>query len=219
MDIETINLDNLGTQTLTPQSIKLNKDSGSKSSTLGIELLMNEKKKKDSSEPGSPKSDINLGDLNSLEAELNNLSGVSNKGISMKEARSSLFGGKEESSKFELNDKISLNSEGSGSIGSVGSNGSVESLSKKEKEKNVPIFKLNKEDGKPKNEKTWDGMAKFNDIPLDPAKQIPTQPKLSPEETLNISCIWSNRSTASKSKGVLKKTIFSLSANSDNSAN
>ena len=108
MDIETINLDNLGSQTLTPQSIKLNRESTPKSSTLGIELLMNEKKKKDSSEPGSPKSDINLGDLNSLEAELNNLSGVSNKGISIKEARSSLFGGKDDNSKFELNDYNSI---------------------------------------------------------------------------------------------------------------
>ena len=68
MDIQTINLDSLGDG----PSLKLNTGKSESNNTmLGVEMLMNDKKKPaDTSSITSPKSDINLGDLTSLEAEL-----------------------------------------------------------------------------------------------------------------------------------------------------
>ena len=65
MDIQTINLDSLDDG----PSLKLNTGKDSSSTMLGVEMLMNDKKKPvDTSSISSPKSDINLGDLQSLEA-------------------------------------------------------------------------------------------------------------------------------------------------------
>jgi hypothetical protein len=76
MDIQTINLDSLDGS----PSLKLNTSKSESSNLLGVEMLMNDKKKPtDASSVSSPKSDINLGDLQSLEAELNDLSGGSKK--------------------------------------------------------------------------------------------------------------------------------------------
>ena len=36
----------------------------------------------------------------------------------------------------------------------------------------------------PNKEKTWDGFKKFNEIPVDPTKQIPTTPQLSNDQIL-----------------------------------
>ena len=105
---------------------------------------------------------------------MNELSGGVKK-TSAREAKSSLFSAPVSGIKLDINDKGSLNSGDSGSLGSFGSGGSDNSK---------PVFKLNKDDGKKENTKTWDGYSKFNDIPVDPTKDIPTKPKLSQEETL-----------------------------------
>ena len=71
----------------------------------GVELLMNDKSKKESS---APKGDIDLGDLDTLESELNDLSQESKK--STKEMRSSLFsiptggGGPSSNEKIDIDD-------------------------------------------------------------------------------------------------------------------
>ena len=196
MELETINLDSLGSDK--PQSIKLN--NGGSSATLGIELLMNDKKKKSESEPGSPKSDINLGDLHALESELNDLSDSKPKS-SLKEARSSLFSGDSKGLKLDISDKISLGSDGSnsGSLGSLGSGGSGETRGSGGKPA-APVFKLNKDDNK--NQKTWDGMSKFSDIPLDPQKEMSAKPKLSAEETLREKFKYLRKLEALEKKGV-----------------
>ena len=103
MDIETINLDKLagggGNDT-----IQLDEN---KTSTFGIELLMNDKKKKsdNGSDTASLTADINLGDLNNLENELNDLSTSSNSkpAVSLKDAQSSLFEG-EKKLRFNLDE-------------------------------------------------------------------------------------------------------------------
>merc|ERR1711991_865182 len=101
---------------------------------LGVEMLMNDKRNLGTlSSVSSPKSDINLGDLQSLEAELNDLSGSSKK-TSAREAKSSLFSTPVSGIKLDINDKGSLNSGDSGdSLGSLGSGGSDNSK---------PVFKL-----------------------------------------------------------------------------
>ena len=189
MDIQTINLDSLDDG----PSLKLNTSKSESSNLLGVEMLMNEKKKPtDASSVSSPKSDINLGDLQSLEAELNDLSGGVKK-TSAREAKSSLFSAPVSGIKLDINDKGSLNSGDSGSLGSFGSGGSDNSK---------PVFKLNKDDGKKENTKTWDGYSKFNDIPVDPTKDIPTKPKLSQEETLREKFKYLRKLEALEKKGV-----------------
>ena len=192
MDIQTINLDSIDAG----PSLKLSTEDNSKNSNLiGVEMLMNEKKKPgDSASVGSPKSDINLGDLQTLEAELNDLSGNGLRKTSAREARSNLFSSTPMKSniKLDVNDKSSLNSgDSNDSLGSLGS-GSGSNNSK-------PIFKLNKDK---ENTKTWDGYSKFNDIPVDPNKNIPTKPNLSAEDTLKEKFKYLRKLEALEKKGV-----------------
>ncbi len=188
MDIQTINLDNIDAG----PSLKLNTSKSESSNLLGVEMLMNEKKKPaDASSVSSPKSDINLGDLQSLEAELNDLSGGVKK-TSAREAKSSLFSTPVSGIKLDINEKGSLNSGDSGSLGSLGSGGS----------RSKPVFKLNKDDGRKENNKTWDGYSKFNNIPVDPTKDIPTKPMLSQEETLREKFKFLRKLEALEKKGV-----------------
>ena len=80
-DIETINIGEMNESFEEKPSVNF----GS-----GIELLMNDRKKRESG-ANTPTSDINLGDLQSLEQELNELTDNEDKAPSMREARSSLF--------------------------------------------------------------------------------------------------------------------------------
>ena len=144
----------------------------------GIELLMNDKKKRESG-ANTPTSDINLGDLQSLEQELNELTDNEDKAPSMREARSSLFSSIPTSS--DMNVSFSDNN-----INNDIDNLSIASL-KADTDLNLntepiaPSFKIKKE---PTNEKTWDGYGKFNDIPVDPEKNLSSIPSMSKEELL-----------------------------------
>ena len=161
-DIISLDLDDITT-------IDLNKGSGRPSVNFGggIELLMNDKRLNDGK--GKKENiDIGLGDLNDLEKELNDLvdeprsipavskSGLFNTGIfsGMK-----LNTGPEK----EANDNVSI-----GSIVSVNDGP-----------------KLGKATAASSGDsKTWDGFTKFNNVPLNPDKNVSDRPKLSPEETL-----------------------------------
>ena len=134
----------------------------------GIELLMNDKHK-NSEGRKSPTVDIDLGDLNDLEAELNNLTEPV---VDVPaQSKSGLFGGNSIfSSGFKLNtepkedkDNVSI-----GSIVSV----------------NDPLVGKATASSAKGDSKTWDGFGKFNNVPINPDKVLPDRPKLSPEETL-----------------------------------
>lgn len=120
----------------------------------GVELLMNDKSKKESS---APKGDIDLGDLDTLENELNDLSQETSK-KSTKEMRSSLFsiptGGASSNEKLDVE------------VNSLDETPSIGKATSKIDDA----------------EKTWDGFTKFNDIPLAP--DTPAEPELTKEETL-----------------------------------
>ena len=199
MDIQTINLDNLGSS----PSLKLNTESKSEKSgshLIGVEMLMNDRKKPtDASSVSSPKSDINLGDLTSLEAELNDLSG-STKKSSAREARSTMFSTPVQGLKLDISDKGSLNSDMSGSLGSGGSSIDVQ----------PSVFKLNKSDQKKETTKTWDGYSKFNDIPVDPSKNIPNKPQLNQEEMLREKFKYLRKLEALEKKGVSLSKKYSM---------
>jgi hypothetical protein len=158
--METIELNPISLGDIGTSSMKLNtNENTSKKSTNfgpGIELLMNDKKK------NIDKNDttINLDDLDTLESSLNNLSSPDGENKkSLREARSDLF-----TNPDILKEKkdISFN------IG----NSNNDNISTE------PI-KLNIEP-----EKTWDGYQQFNNIPLDPDKEVNNKPNISREEEL-----------------------------------
>jgi hypothetical protein len=103
----------------------------------GLELLMNDKRKSDKSEKSNP--DIDLGDFEELENELNGLSGSSS-------SSSSLF-----------------NDSGSSSSSSGGIK-----LNISEKDDDDDMKDINSKFSQVKVDKTWDGFSKFNSIPMEP---------------------------------------------------
>ena len=142
----------------------------------GIELLMNDKHK-NSEGRKSPAVDIDLGDLNDLEAELNNLTtepAADVKNVSS-HSKSGLFGGGHSlfGNGFKLNTDSSTdknNEKDNVSIGSIVSVGDPQ------------LGKATASAAKG-DSKTWDGFGKFNNVPINPDK-APDRPRLSPEETL-----------------------------------
>jgi hypothetical protein len=102
-----------------------------------------------------PTSDIDLDDLNNLENELNGL--VDD--IPSYKAKSDLFGGtSSSSSNYDSKPSVRFNDEPS-------------------------IGKSTAESSNP-DTKTWDGYGKFNNIPMNPDKDMSSQPQMSKEELL-----------------------------------
>ena len=132
----------------------------------GMELLMNDKLTRgDSNNKSNP--DIDIGDLTELENELNSLTDDIASGpkitIGSKNEPSEINSVKFESVKMKDDEiKLDINDFGSIPIGKATAN------QNKDAEAN----------------KTWDGFGKFNNIPLDPDRHVPAQPKLSQEELL-----------------------------------
>ena len=115
----------------------------------GIEMLMNEKKRSGSD---TPKSDININDLEKLESELNELSEPSAPSVSKLNATNAVFSTPfstmHNSLKPQQNDvKLNLN-----------------------KSDTIQIGKSTTQTDNGK--KTWDGFQKFNEIPVDPTKNV-----------------------------------------------
>ena len=145
----------------------------------GIELLMNEKRKNDGGSKGMG-SDINLDDLNDLEDELNDLADET-RSMPVK-SKSNLFnqalngsggggGGKNDSMKlnFRDDDEESL----TGSIMSLHDAETMPSIGKSTADKTS--FS---------DTKTWDGFGKFNNIPVNPDREMSDKPRLTQEEML-----------------------------------
>ena len=169
-DIETINIGELNENT-TSLDDKPSVNFGS-----GIELLMNDKKKRESG-ANTPTSDINLGDLQSLEQELNELTDNEDKPPSMREARSAIFSNIPTSSNMNVSFSDNKDDVDNLSIASLKADTDLNLTT----EPIAPSFKVKKE---PTNEKTWDGFGKFNDIPVDPEKNLSSVPTMSKEELL-----------------------------------
>lgn len=133
----------------------------------GLELLMNDKRRIDSK---SQSSDMDLGDILKLEEELNELSipptqsrsksGLFNDSLKLN------FADKDETITIDSNDKA-YNS-GASNSGAY----------------NSGIGKSTAEQYEGDANKTWDGFGKFNNIPIDPDRNVEQQPKLSQEELL-----------------------------------
>jgi hypothetical protein len=149
----------------------------------GIELLMNDKKK----ETGRSKnSDIDVDDLNNLEAELNDLAEDIDKPRINK--KSSLFDIKFGDSKKKSNDDDGYGDDD-------------EPINIRFSES--PIPDIGKATASSSANKTWDGFTKFNNIPINPDKApAATQPQMSKEELLREKFKFLRKLETLESKGV-----------------
>ena len=130
----------------------------------GVEMLMNDKRR-----TTSPKSDIKLSDLESLDTTIN-LNSSSSTGTTRKDAADAIFNSMPT---HRINKSIDLNEKNE----TPRFVNSVQELN--------PTHSLGAASASdPTKEKTWDGYSKFNDIPVDPTKHVPKTPVLSNEETL-----------------------------------
>ena len=119
-----------------------------------------------------PSSDINLDDLNNLENELNDLVGDDIDSSSSFKPKSDLF-----SSDNDSKPSVRFSSDSASNIGRSTAQTA-------------------------ENNKTWDGYAKFNDIPLNPEKVMPSQPQMSKEELLKEKFSYLRKLEALEKKGV-----------------
>jgi Family of unknown function (DUF5767) len=123
-------------------------------------------------ENGKPTSDIELDDLNNLENELNNL--VDDMPSSSFKPKSDFFSSP--SSNFEEKPNVRF-SDNESNIGR--STAQTES-----------------------DNKTWDGFGKFNNIPINPDKEIPLEPKMTKEELLREKFKYLRKLEGLEKKGV-----------------
>ena len=140
----------------------------------GIELLMNDKVKDGSSKQTS---DIDIDDLDHLENEINDLVEEKDEGMSF--SKSDLFSSSADIDlgKEDFGEKHSVRFSETPSLGKA----TAETESDK---------------------KTWDGFTKFNNIPMNPDKAIPSEPKLSKEEMLREKFKYLRKLEALEKKGV-----------------
>jgi hypothetical protein len=145
----------------------------------GAEMLMNEKRRS-----SSPKSDINLSDLESLDSNIN-LNGIGKSNTSRKEASATMFNTMTPSANpHSILKKPNINID----VTEIPKSSSVENLGKAT--------------GNEAKEKTWDGFNKFNNIPVDPTKNVPIKPQLSNEEVLRKKLYFLRRLEALEKKGI-----------------
>lgn len=162
IDIPTINLNGSNTNSMSSGRPSVNFGGG-------IELLMNDKRLNDGK--GKKENiDIGLGDLNDLENELNDLVDVPKSVPAVSKSglfNSSIFGGggmKLNTDPEQEKDNVSI--------------GSIVSIS------DGPKLGKATANSSQNDSKTWDGFTKFNNVPLNPDKNLSDRPRLSPEETL-----------------------------------
>ena len=134
----------------------------------GAEMLMNDKKMNNSNE--NMESDINLGDLENLEKELNQSTlniEKSENNSTYHDNKSSLFNNSVDDSKIKLNISKTINEDDVQDTTGMG------------------LFNFTNQETKPSTpvDKTWDGFTTFNDIPIGENKTEP-KPQMSKEELL-----------------------------------
>ena len=143
----------------------------------GADLLMNQGR---SSRPNSPKSDIALSELKSLNLD-------EPPKTSPKEARSAAFNMSipttSEPIKLNINEPTVINNE--------------------PKPLNLNESNLGSSTAQDiKTEETWDGFKKFNEIPVNPTEQVPEKPKLTPEQELKEKFVYIRKLEALDKKGI-----------------
>lgn len=148
----------------------------------GIELLMNEKKK--DSGRNTPSSDVNLDELNKLEAELNDLSDTDKQ--NKDDVRNAAFS---HMPTVKFSDSVTNNTSTNKSL-SVNSSNDYIKLNNKEPAINITDSISDSSNigqstaNTTQSKTTWDGFKKFNEIPVNPDTIVDAKPKMTPEELL-----------------------------------
>lgn len=149
----------------------------------GIELLMNEKK----SSSNGPTSDIDIDDLQNLEAELNNLASET---IPLtNNFDSGLFGVK---SGYDVDDKPSVRFDEQPSY-----------------DNNLGFSTSNTMD----DTKTWDGYGKFNNIPVNPDARFSSEPKMTKEELMREKFKYVRKLESLEKKGIELSKKYNMDSN------
>jgi len=146
----------------------------------GLELLMNDKKSGSSSKSNSD--DLGLQDINSLENELNSLVEDTTPSISFDTSRTFNFSDNSGPSEKQ---SVRFSEEPSIHLGQSTAESDAEN-------------------------KTWDGYSKFNNIPINPDKALPTQPQMSKEELLREKFKYLRKLETLESKGVNLTKKYSM---------
>ena len=175
MESEIIDISSINFDNLDDSwSNKPSSANGLKSSNFGggIELLMNDKKKDSSGHT----SDIDIEDLNNLEDELNNLANEEPGNLS-RDFNSNLFGNRASSSSND--EKYSVRFD-----------------------EHPPSIGASTAETTGSDSKTWDGYSKFNNIPIQPEKTMPSHPQLTKEEFLREKFKYLRKLEGLEKKGV-----------------
>ena len=167
---------------------------GSKSANFGggLEFLMNDKLKSGNNNKSS--GDIDIGDLNALEAELNELSDVQIPSSSS--SKSVFFSGIGSGSGNSVSFKTEPTELG-GSHGSTNNNNGGF---------NLGSSTASAEDDK----KTWDGFGKFNNVPLNPDVPVDANPQMTKEELLREKFKYLRKLEDLEQKGIALTKKYSM---------
>ena len=159
---------------------------------IGVEMLMNEKKKTSTPKSGDGRGSgdkIKLNSLDSLESELNDLGNNLERGGKTKASITEEVFSKPISpndvSEIKLNVEPLDNGFGMNTGSSFKLNSDDTEDIRNEKKDRVPLISQ-MESQIPKNDgnKTWDGFQTFNDMPISPDQEKPKEKPLTKEETL-----------------------------------
>lgn len=77
----------------------------------------------------------------------------------------------------------------------------------------VPIGKQTSEQGSSSGQKTWDGYAKFNNIPINPDKPLPSEPKLTSEQMLREKFKYLRKLEELERKGIELSKKYNMESN------
>jgi hypothetical protein len=174
---------------------------GGKSTNFGggLEFLMNDKMKNGSNKSGG--GDIDIGDLNALEAELNELSDIPAPTQSSSASKSVFFSGIGSGSGNSVSfkeDSVELGGGGGGG-GNNGASGSSSGF-------NLGSSTASAGDDK----QTWDGFGKFNNVPLNPDVPVDAHPQMTKEELLREKFKYLRKLEDLEQKGITLTKKYSM---------
>ena len=151
----------------------------------------------------SPKSDISISELKSLE--------INTSSMSRKSAESLMMGSRPSSSSHRPPTPRHAPPPKAGGIRMVVSDvGGKTSLPPAAPSAAPSVGSATAQN--PKKDETWDGFKKFNEIPVNPTTQVPEKPKLSPEETLKQKLIYLRKLEALEKKGIKLTKKYTMDA-------